>query len=447
MLLKTCKIVSFILIAGIMLYAINYVLSPAAEMRQFYAQKSNSIDVLFIGSSATYANINPAILWEEEGIAAYDLCASGQPVYNTYYYLKEAFKTQKPKLVVYDIYTMVSPEEHQDLDGAAVNTAGISVFSENRMDAIKASYSEENYIDGILGFPIYHKNYTTLLNNPRKYFNIDCHGSKSKGYERVNGWSYYSGDVTIADGYEDIPPKNLEYLMKMIQLVKENNAELLLIKCPYNLTEYHDRVYNSVQKLAEENQVGYLNMNSCYIDIGFDYYYDMVDIVHLNGSGSDKVSKFLAGFIKDNYEIPDRRGDENYSSWEEYAKVFDETQFRVPLDMNEKSIFKTDHSIIGCVSDSGLLYYTQIEIKSNTYYKIKMNISTDQDIHVPIDFWGQDYGGNRQSMIFDVKQGNDNELSTVFYSDDVSDSAVYFRILGSYDNKMEIKSVELLELF
>lgn len=446
MLLKICKTAVFIILALSMLLGINYLLSPSKEMTQFYAQEKESIDVLVVGSSASYANINPAVLWSERGIAAYDLCASGQPVYNTYYYLKEAFKTQKPQLVVYDIYTMVSPEEHQDLDGAAVNTSGISLFSENRTDAIKASVSDDNFLDAYLGFPIYHKNYNTLINDPRKFLNVSCHGSKEKGYERVNGWAYYSGDVTVADGYEPIPEKNLEYLMKIISLVKENNAELLLIKCPYTLSEYHDRVYNSVEKVALENGVGYLNMNKCYQDIGFDYFYDIADIVHLNGSGSDKVSAYLANYISANYDIADHRGDSRYSSWQEYADLFSETGFRSPANMKERSVFKSDCSVAGSVTDSGLLYFCPVELKSNTYYKIKMIVSSDEDIHIPVDFWGAEYGGSKQSMVFEAKAGTDSELSTVIYSDEVPDDAVYFRILGSYDNVMEISSFEIFEL-
>ena len=37
-----------------------------AEM--FYQQEENTVDVLCLGSSHTYTNINPAILWDEYGM-------------------------------------------------------------------------------------------------------------------------------------------------------------------------------------------------------------------------------------------------------------------------------------------------------------------------------------------------------------------------------------------
>lgn len=71
-------------------------LLPSIPIQQFYNQKENTIDVLCIGNSATYVNINPAIMWEN-GIASFNLCESSQMPWNTYYYLEEALKTQKEK--------------------------------------------------------------------------------------------------------------------------------------------------------------------------------------------------------------------------------------------------------------------------------------------------------------------------------------------------------------
>ena len=47
-------------------------------MELFYEQEPGSIDVMFYGSSHTYSDINPAVLWEEEGISSYDLAGSLQ---------------------------------------------------------------------------------------------------------------------------------------------------------------------------------------------------------------------------------------------------------------------------------------------------------------------------------------------------------------------------------
>lgn len=444
---RVIKITAFLILVILLLSQLNSLLNPAKQFSSFYSQDNDTIDVLCIGNSAIYANINPAILWETYGIAAYDFCGSGQPPYITYYYLKEAFKTQKPKLVIYDIYTMVSPEEYTPLDGAAANVSGFKMFSENKLEAIKACAEPDNYLSLLLGFPIYHKNITTLLDNPRKFLQLDTFGSYGKGFESVNSLSSFTNEIQVYEGYADIPPKNLEYLNKIIELTHENGAELLLIKCPYYLSEYHDKVYNSVEKVAQENNVNFINMNRIYEELNFNYTYDLCDVCHLNRNGSKKVSQYLAQYIYDNYDIPDRRGKSEYSSWEEYAQLFNRTQFRCPDGLSEQLIFSHNEPFSGVYSDSNLQNYFPIEIKDNCYYKVKINVSTDENVYLSIDFWGDGYTGNKQSDCIFIESGENNDLVAFLYSGKVTSDKTYFRLLGSYDNNMQINSIEICELY
>lgn len=444
---RIIRITVFLILVILTLSQLNYLLNPAKQFRSFYSQDKDTIDVLCVGSSATYANINPAVLWEKSGIAAYDFCGSGQRPFNTYFYLKEAFKTQHPKLVIYDIYTMVSPEEYQTLDEAAVNLSGFNIFSENKSDAAKVSVEPENYLNLMLGFPIYHKNYTTLINDPRKFLKIENFGSTEKGFESVNSWAYFANEIQVDDGYTDIPSKNLEYLNKIIELTRNNGAELLLLKTPYYLSEYHDQVYNSVEKIAQENNIGFLNMNKIREELKFNYSYELCDVCHLNNLGSRKVSEYLAEYITNNYDIPDRRGNEDFSSWEDYAQLFNRTQFKCPDGLSEKLVFNYNVPFAGTHTDSNLQNYFPFEIKDNCYYKIKISVSTDEDIYILLDFWGDGYYGNKQSDCLYAEKGDNRELVSYLYSGKVSSSETYFRLLGSYDNNLQFNSIEIYELY
>lgn len=57
-----------------------------------------------MGSSHSFVNFNNGTLYEEYGIASYDLGGSLQPMWNSYYDLKEALKTQTPELIVLEGY-------------------------------------------------------------------------------------------------------------------------------------------------------------------------------------------------------------------------------------------------------------------------------------------------------------------------------------------------------
>ncbi len=73
----------------------------------FYAEKKNDIDLLVLGSSNSFCTINPLVLYEQYGIAAYDFGSSSQPLNITVLYLKEAFRRQKPKVVALEINMIV----------------------------------------------------------------------------------------------------------------------------------------------------------------------------------------------------------------------------------------------------------------------------------------------------------------------------------------------------
>ena len=91
--------VVFLALAAGLLWKLNDVFSLKQKdgivpMELFYEQEPGTVDVMFYGSSHTYSDINPAVLWEQEGISSYDLAGSLQPLWNTYYYMKESLKYQ-----------------------------------------------------------------------------------------------------------------------------------------------------------------------------------------------------------------------------------------------------------------------------------------------------------------------------------------------------------------
>ena len=77
--------------------------------------------ILFLFSSV----FNTAVLYEEYGIAAFDLGGSIQPFWNTYYYLKEALKTQNPKVVAIEAYAATQTDLYSDESRIIKNNFGL----------------------------------------------------------------------------------------------------------------------------------------------------------------------------------------------------------------------------------------------------------------------------------------------------------------------------------
>ena len=72
--------------------------------KQLYSTEDNLIDVIFLGSSHCYCSIYPDVLWGKYGFSAFNMTTSGQDKNSTYYLLKEALKTQSPKVVCVELW-------------------------------------------------------------------------------------------------------------------------------------------------------------------------------------------------------------------------------------------------------------------------------------------------------------------------------------------------------
>jgi hypothetical protein len=153
-----------------------------------------------------------------------------------------------------------------------------------------------------------------------------------KGYYVQYGFGV--AEVAADYNYADYPStaeigelaeKNLQYLMKIIELTQEKGIGLVLIKTQSERSfddENEQKLCNAIRRLAENNQIPFFDYNEKeHRDaMGFDFTTDMMDNGgHLNSWGAEKLSKYIATFLKTNYGLPDHRGDPAYSSWDEAA--------------------------------------------------------------------------------------------------------------------------------
>lgn len=100
MTIKQCiHTILFLVLFVVLLRFATYVLrdkSGAEYIYNFRDEPKNSIDVILLGSSHMYRTIQPMELWNDYGIASYNLGSSEQSLPLSYYLLKEAIRKQKP---------------------------------------------------------------------------------------------------------------------------------------------------------------------------------------------------------------------------------------------------------------------------------------------------------------------------------------------------------------
>ena len=329
-----------VLLAAALGYA-AYALIPKYDygicsMLNHYRQPRESVDVLVVGTSIAYAGINTNVLWEEYGIAAYDLCSAEQPFWDSYYILKEALKTQRPRLIILDAKPAIYTQDYSRRSRIIMSTFGI-LSPENRLGAIRASLEDPDEVrDYLLAFPVLHNGYSKLEGSMLAFppDNGD-RGSAWKGFIEVDTVEKHSKPSFVWNSVKrPINAREEEYVRKIFALAKEEGIPLLLV-CMPNPDYKEDHMYmNYLWHVAEEygasgleGEVG-INYNHPDLRFGLRYSSCFADWQHLNVKGSMIFSKRLGEDLKARYDLPDRRGDPAWASWQEaadawYARLLD----------------------------------------------------------------------------------------------------------------------------
>lgn len=285
----------------------------------FYAEKKNDIDLIVIGSSNSFCTIDPLVLYEEYGIAAYDFGSSSQPMNISALYLKESLKTQKPKVVALEVNMMVGGSINSRREEAFRWGFTDIPFSVDKLRCVYQSLGGVNaeYVSYILPVFRYHDRWKELSRTDYTYFFQDK-TNYTKGYsvsQSVAESAVYLSDYDY-DGEAWIEEDNLKYLDEMAALCSKKQVELVLFKSPRE--DWHRYETEAVRAIAQERGILFIDYNEVYHDGGveLDPMADFRDGQHLNDSGARKVTSHFGGYLRENCDIPDRRGEENPNAWD-----------------------------------------------------------------------------------------------------------------------------------
>lgn len=308
----------FVLLCGVVVFA----LTPkkdfgSGSMLNLYAQPAQTVDVLAVGTSMTYAGVNTNVLWANWGVAAYVLASAEQQYWNTYYYLKEALKTQHPKLILLDAKPATYPDDGTKRGRTIMSTYGI-LSLDTRLEAVRVTAGEE-WLDYALGFPQIHEFWKQF-----SWDNIVPTGwtggraASWKGFIEKDALEHHDKPSLVwTDIKRSVNAREAEYFGKICDLAKDNDIEILLIAYPNPDYAGDHMFYNGLWELADARGVPHLNLNDPAGRYRFRYSSDFADWQHLNIKGSVKLSKILGAYLTENYALSDHRGDAAYTSWDD----------------------------------------------------------------------------------------------------------------------------------
>lgn len=357
----------------------NYAKDAFYEFNNFIDK--DLIDVLCVGSSHMYCHINPVQMFDDFGIAAFDLGAGSQAIPFSYYYIEEAFKTQTPSLVILDTYMMVASDgtEKENAQGNFINMK----ISYTKYKALKSIDGLEDRTDILLNFPIMHNRYSDI-----GFWSFDMEEGSSSTYL---GYRYGTEvqpydmenvvDISSVTEVSTVSERKETYLRKCIELCKENNVDIVLVNSPFpEINEEYQQVYNRVQQIADEYKIDFFN-GCLYVDeMGLDYATDYMGGRHLNYLGAEKYTRWLIErLLAEGYVFKDCRGDERYRYWEDESKRLNYVMMR-DLQYNQMefadlmNLLRSDNNLYFVLSYNGTSESLQPQYRD---YLVKWGIPLD----------------------------------------------------------------------
>ena len=150
------KAAAFLCLIALVVLGCNHIFGFAdAEhtehiMKEFYQQDKDTVDVVYFGTSASQRAYVVPLAFHEDGVACYTMASGTQPFILTEYLMKEALKTQHPKLFIVELRGTCQDKDSV-WDVAERRIVDNMKLSQNKIDTIRTviDYAEggSNTID------------------------------------------------------------------------------------------------------------------------------------------------------------------------------------------------------------------------------------------------------------------------------------------------------------
>ena len=157
--------------------------------------------------------------------------------------------------------------------------------------------------------------------------------------------------------YEDISNFNLQYLEKIIKLCRQKNTELVLLNGKVDF-QWDWKKYNTVKRIAEENQLEYLDVNLFEDEAQINWAVDLSDDRHTNVIGTKKITDYIGNYLSTNFECTEKKSvskfEKNRGRYNQIISAMESKQELYKADDNTKllteiaNLDKRENTIIVC---------------------------------------------------------------------------------------------------
>ncbi|MDO4745712.1 MAG: hypothetical protein Q4B18_04065 [Bacillota bacterium] len=344
---KVVRAIGFIIIAALLLMYLNRVFtignsdSNKQIFNGFYAEQEETIDVLYLGTSATNRYFIPPKAYNDAGIAGYNLATMGLPMLFVPDLIDEVEKTQSPQLYIIELRNVLKTKN--EITDAHIRRVTDSMpASANKYEALdkalkytegatgELSNIDESPIDYLIPVVKYHSRLSAGEITPEDFLPWAVKNT-TKGYvlsDLTLQQKPYKPPV-YSDEHEELAPEMEAALLATLDRCDELDAEVMFVFSPYAMRKNVQAKFNTAIEIVEDRGYTVLDCNQPEVtdEIGIDWECDLYNSKHVNYVGAEKFTDYLVAYLEENYDLPDRRGDSKWDSWAEaYEEYLDFTK-------------------------------------------------------------------------------------------------------------------------
>ena len=294
---------------------------------------------VWIGTSHIRNGIIPQMLYNEYGLETFSMATSAQTSQHSLSILQDLnYVGADPEVVILDVFSFLRPYTDTSKQ---YNQSLSSTYKENLTDSEKQHMymfssanirhmlesSPRKYLrilgEKELSVPIQY--YFPLSYSHSQYLRMDRSNYEplETCFSRHKNYTPRTDSLPLADPLAQPLPEEKrvtfneqckKILLQIFDFCKARNYKLLLTVFPYQVTIEERIVLKEVEQLAAQNGVNFLSMETISEEAGIDWNTDFYDKGHTNYCGASKLTRFFGGYLKDTYELEDRRETSNPES-------------------------------------------------------------------------------------------------------------------------------------
>ena len=340
---RIVRAVAFAVIAALLLLYLNEVFNIADSdsnkriFNAFYGEEKNTVDGVYFGTSASNRYFIGPKAYQQDGIAVFTLATMGMPLFFIPNLIEEVEKTQDPELYIIELRWVLKTRDL--ITDAHIRRVTDSMnYSRNRIDTIHKALDFTKGAEGEL---------SDIDDSPLDYYVpiIKYHSRLESGDLRLkdvllaNSKNHTKGYVTspktlqqvpqkeavYTDGRSALSPEAQEALTELLDYLDGVDKDVLFVLAPYSVKEGQGEKFNTAADMVRARGYEVLNFNTEEMieALGLDWETDFYNSKHVNFLGAEKYTRYLSLYMSERYDLPDRRGNAAYESWEEACDYYE----------------------------------------------------------------------------------------------------------------------------